>query len=293
VITRRVDSPSAGRTWGAGLDAERSFWAPSDVDPSRPSVARVYDYYLGGSHNFESDRNFATEVIRSMPAIIQVARDNREFLRRVVRSECARGVEQFLDLGSGIPTVGNVHEVAREANPRSRVVYVDHDPIAITHSRALLADEDQVIAIPGDLRNPDRVVGDAFATGLLEPDRPLAVLLISVLHFIADADRPAEIIGHYLAAASSGSSLALSHGRHDGSSAAYRAARVYQEEASSPSAVYLRSRVEIEGFFDGLTLVRPGLVEMPLWRTEPAEDIDPARQDLHGYPFLAGVGHKA
>lgn len=274
------------------MHADKPPWAPGDVDPTKPSVARVYDYYLGGSHNFESDRQFADEVIRSMPEIVQVARDNRRFLGRVVRFECARGVDQFLDLGSGIPTVGNVHEVARAANPRARVVYVDHDPIAVTHSQALLAGEELVTAIPGDVRHPDRVLADALATGLLDLSRPIAVLMLSLLHFIADADRPVELIGEYLCAAAPGSALALSHGRHDESSVAYRAARVYRERPISPSSVHLRSRAEIGGLLGGLELVDPGLVEMPCWRPEPAEDGVLSVLPLDGYPFLAAVGHK-
>ena len=274
------------------MHAEKPPWAPGDVDPTKPSVARVYDYYLGGSHNFESDRQFADEVIRSMPEIVQVARDNRRFLGRVVRFECARGVDQFLDLGSGIPTVGNVHEVARAANPRARVVYVDHDPIAVTHSQALLAGDELVTAIPGDVRHPDRVLADALATGLLDPNRPIAVLMVSLLHFIADTDRPVELIVEYMRAAAPGSALALSHGRHDGSSMAYRAARVYRERASSPSSVHLRSRTEIGCLLGGLELVEPGLVEMPCWRPEPAEDGVLSMLPLDGYPFLAAVGHK-
>lgn len=227
-----------------------------------------------------------------MPEVVQVARDNRRFLGRVVRYECARGVDQFLDLGSGIPTVGNVHEVAGAVNPRARVVYVDHDPIAVMHSQALLAADELVTAIPGDVRDADRVLADALATGLLDLDRPIAVLMISLLHFIPDADRPNAFINGYLAPAASGSAFALSHARRDGSSEAYRAARVYQERPSSPSSVYLRSRAEIGALFDGLELVEPGLVEMPCWRPEPAEDGPASPLAVDGYPFLAAVGHK-
>ena len=255
-------------------------------------MARVYDYFLGGSHNFASDRQFAEVVIRAAPDVVRVARENRDFLGRVVRFECARGIEQFLDLGSGIPTVGNVHEVARAANPRSRVVYVDHDPIAIAHSRALLAGDRWVTAIPGDVRRPDRVLVDAVGTGLLDLDRPIAMLMVSLLHFVADADRPADIVTRYLRAVGPGSGLALSHGRHDCSTSARQAARIYREEPGSPSSVHLRSHAEISGFFAGLTMVEPGLVAMPLWRPEPAAGVLASTPDVTGYPFLAGLGHK-
>jgi hypothetical protein len=266
-----------------------STWAPSDVDPTRPSVARVYDYYLGGSHNFESDRIFARAVIATMPEIVHVARDNREFLRRVVSYLRACGIDQFLDLGSGIPTVGNVHEVAQDGDHRARVVYVDHDPIAVMHSRALLAGNNMVTAIPGDIRDPGRVLAAAVDVGTLDLDRPVAILLISVLHFVTEADRPAEFISRYLAAVASGSYLAISHGRHDGAPAAGEAAEVYRGSAS-PSAVTLRSHREIQDLFAGLDMVDPGLVVMPRWGIELADGPHPGVDD--GYPFLAGVGRK-
>ena len=133
---------------------DRPSWAPTEVDVTRPSVARVYDYYLGGSHNFECDRVFAREVLRVYPGLTAITRDNRDFMRRAVLHLCSLGIDQFLDLGSGIPTAGNVHEVAQTVNPRARVVYVDHDPVAITHSRQLLAGTEGVVAISDDLREP-------------------------------------------------------------------------------------------------------------------------------------------
>ena len=144
---------------------DRPSWAPTEVDVTRPSVARVYDYYLGGSHNFESDRAFAREVLQVYPELTAITRDNRDFMRRAVLYLCSQGIDQFLDLGSGIPTVGNVHEVAQTVNPQARVVYVDHDPVAVTHSRQLLRGNDGVVAISGDLREPRRVLRDAVDGG--------------------------------------------------------------------------------------------------------------------------------
>jgi hypothetical protein len=131
---------------------DRPPWAPTEVDITRPSVARVYDYYLGGSHNFESDREFAQDALRAFPELPAILRDGRDLLRRMVRFLCAEEIDQFLDLGSGIPTEGNVHEIAAGANPRVRVVYVDHDPVAVTHSRELLAGLDRANVIAADLR---------------------------------------------------------------------------------------------------------------------------------------------
>src|ERR1700712_5643453 len=143
------------------VPVDRPNWAPTEVDMTRPSVARVYDYYLGGSHNFASDRAFAREVLQVYPELTTITRDNRDFMRRAVLYLCSQGIDQFLDLGSGIPTAGNVHEVARTANPHARVVYVDHDPVAVTHSRQLLSDVGGVVAISGDLREPRSIIRDA------------------------------------------------------------------------------------------------------------------------------------
>ena len=136
------------------MSVDRPSWAPVEVDPTRPSVARVYDFYLGGSHNFESDRQFGQHVLRAMPRLPTILREAREFLRRVVVYLCQAGIDQFLDLGSGIPTVGNVHEVAQSVNPRARVVYVDHDAVAIAHSHALLEGNRYTAAVQADLREP-------------------------------------------------------------------------------------------------------------------------------------------
>jgi hypothetical protein len=150
------------------MSVDRPSWAPVEVDPTRPSVARVYDFYLGGSHNFESDRQFGQHVLRAMPRLPTILRDAREFLRRVVVYLCQAGIDQFLDLGSGIPTVGNVHEVAQSVNPRARVVYVDHDAVAIAHSRALLEGNRYTAAVQADLREPVPTLDAAVATGLID-----------------------------------------------------------------------------------------------------------------------------
>jgi SAM-dependent methyltransferase len=256
---------------------------------SVPSVARVYDYYLGGSHNFASDREFADRAMRAMPTLRALVRDNRDFLRRVVRHLCGLGVDQFLDLGSGIPTVGNVHEVARAVLPGARVVYVDHDPVAVAHGRALLAGDDRAATVIGDIRDPARVLEDGFATGLLEPSRPVGVLMIALLHFVFDDDRPREIIAGYLDAFAAGSHLAVTHGSADTDQSVRDAARVYDR---SRSPMRLRTAAEVRALFDGLTLLDPGVVAIPRWHPDPVDDRggDPIGDDH--YPGYAGLGRR-
>ena len=154
---------------------DRPGWAPADVDLTRPSVARVYDFYLGGSHNFEADRAFARDVLAVLPDMPRLAQENRAFLRRAVAHLCRSGVDQFLDLGSGIPTVGNVHSVARAVEPRSRVVYVDHDPVAVAHSRQMLTGDEFAVAVSGDLCAPADVLADREVRAPLARARPGAV----------------------------------------------------------------------------------------------------------------------
>ena len=268
----------------------RPSWAPIEVDVARPSVARVYDYYLGGSHNFESDRAFAREVLRVYPELTAISRDNRDFLRRAVLFLCAQGIDQFLDLGSGIPTAGNVHEIAHTVNPRGRVVYVDHDPVAFMHSRELLIDIPGAVAVRADLRDPDQVLRDAVTVGGLDLARPIAILMVSVLHFLGDEDAPAALVARYMQAAAPGSYIALSHARSDGKPDAAATEQVYNR-SRSPNPMRFRSSAEIAALFGDLTVVDPGVVHIPRWHPEPGDDDadPPVGED---YPALAGVGRR-
>jgi S-adenosyl methyltransferase len=259
---------------------------------TRPSVARVYDYYLGGSHNFESDRAFGDRVLRAMPDLQNVLRDNRDFLRRVVRYLCGLGIEQFLDLGSGIPTVGNTHEVARAAHSGTNVVYVDHDPVAVAHSQALLAGDERAVAVLGDIRDPAAVLAAAAGTGRLDLNRPVGVLMIALLHFVHDEDRPAEIISGFLGALAPGSYLAVTHGRADGDQGMRDAASVYNNQDRSPNAMRLRSEAEVRALFDGLTLVEPGVVLLPRWRPDPVDDRAGGAAVPDDYPGFAALGRR-
>jgi hypothetical protein len=265
---------------------DRPPWAPADIDITRPSVARVYDFYLGGSHNFESDREFAQRALRAFPELPAVLREGRDLLRRFVEYLCGVGVDQFLDLGSGIPTEGNVHEVAQAVCPHARVVYVDHDPVAVTHSRELLADVEGATVIAADVRRPQEVLDLAVAVGGLDLGRPVAVLAMAVLHFVADDERPADLAAAYMAPLVPGSHLAISHAGRDGRSEAVDVERVYRR-AGSPHALYMRTRDEIAALFGDLELVPPGLVHPPLWRPDPGEEPPVVGDD---YPGVAGIG---
>ena len=261
---------------------DRPAWAPDDVDITRPSVARVYDYYLGGSHNFAADREFAREVLAVMPDMPRVAQENRAFLRRAVRHLCEAGIDQFLDLGSGIPTVGSVHEVAAGA----RIVYVDHDPVAVTHSRTLLAGQDRVAVAAADLRDPDSVLAHPVVRATLDPARPIAVLLVSVLHFVPDDQDPAGFIARYLRDLAPGSHLVVSHATAQSRPGAADAQALYNR-SRSPQGMRMRSAAEVEALFGDVRLLEPGVVRIPHWRPGSPDDV-PA--DADSYPGFAGVG---
>jgi hypothetical protein len=260
----------------------RPSWAPAEVDLDRPSAARVYDYYLGGFHNFPADREMAKEAIRMWPELPLMMQANRGFLRRAVRFAVREGVTQFLDIGSGIPTVGNSHEVARQADPAARVVYVDVDPVAVAHSRAILADDDATAVVQADLRDPDRILGDESLRALIDLDRPVAIL-----HFVPDADHPRELIARLRDAVAPGSFVVISHASQDGQPVlADSHQKLY---ARTPTPMSMRSQAEIEKFFDGFELVEPGVVPLQKWRPEaPSEDGADSKR-MVGY---AGVGMK-
>lgn len=267
----------------------RPNWAPEDVDLDRPSVARVYDYYLGGSHNFAADRSFAERVIGHMPGVIRIARENRAFLRRAVQYLCRAGIRQFIDLGSGIPTVGNVHEVAQEADPACRVVYVDRDPVAIAHSQAILAGSDTVRVVAADLRRPAEVLEDPAVREFIDFSRPVGLMFVAVLHFLPDSEEPARIVAEYAAATAPGSHVVVSHAGID------RRLTGGEEEAvtayrRSPTPLVLRSPSEIEALFGGLTLVEPGVVRLARWRPEP--DQAEAAGDEREASGFCGMGRK-
>lgn len=265
---------------------EHESWAPPEVDVERANVARVYDALLGGSHNFAVDRDVASALTAIEPTARDAARANRAFLGRAVRFLVDSGIRQFLDIGSGVPTLGNVHEIAQAAAPESRVVYVDTDPVAIAHSKSILADSDQATIVHADLREPDVILNHPEVRRLIDFDQPIALLLVAVLHFITDEERPGDLVKQYAAAMTPGSYLVLSHGTLDGrSSKVVEAVQKLYSRASAPGKP--RDHASVEAFFDGFELLEPGLVHIPLWR--PDESDIPVENAEHsvGYAGLA------
>ncbi|MET9228668.1 SAM-dependent methyltransferase [Lentzea sp. NPDC003310] len=269
---------------------ERPNWAPGDIDLERPSVARVYDYWLGGAHNFAADRAVGQKTLETMPELRGVVLNHRAFLRRAVRYLLGRGVRQFLDLGSGIPTVGNVHEIALAADPEARVVYVDIDPVAVAHSRSLLNGNDQVSVLHADVRDAQGVLASAEVDKQLDFDEPVAVLMIALLHFVSDEEDPWGIIGEYRDRLAPGSFLAISHAGYEAdeeTQASRDARRIYDRDVTRMT---LRDETELSRLFAGFALVEPGVVRVPAWHPESPADVE---ESGTRFPGFAAVGRKA
>jgi hypothetical protein len=266
-------------------------WIGPTVDVERPNPARMYDFLLGGSHNFAADRAAAQQLIEVMPEAVPLAVLNRTVLRRVVSALVAAGVRQFLDLGSGIPTVGNVHEVAHRTEPSCRVVYVDAEPVAAQHATTLVTDDPRVGAILADLRDVDTVLADPVTRALIDFAEPVAVLMLAVLHFIPDTDDPYSVVAGYRDRTVAGSYLAISHGTQQNQPESALAGMKKGEQIYRRTATPFVSRDhgQIAAFFDGYEMVEPGLVTLPLWRPEqpPDPSSDPGR-----FPAYAGLGQK-
>jgi SAM-dependent methyltransferase len=266
---------------------ERPSWAPPDVDIERPTASRIYDYMLGGSYNFAADREVAKKAIAAMPDLPAVLRGNRAFLGRAVHWLAAdAGITQFLDLGSGIPTVGNVHEIAGRVDPAVRVVYVDIDPIAVAHSLAILRGNDNTTAIQADLRRPQAILADPTVAATLDLSRPVAVLLVATLHFLPDSEHPVDILVRLREALPAGSYVAISHATEDGQAVAGQrdAQDIY---ARSNNAVIMRTYHEIAALLDGWDLVPPGIVRCPVWHPDPGDELGPAAYEFPGYAAVA------
>ena len=241
-----------------------------EIDPDTPSPARIYDFWLGGSHNFAADREVGRRTAEAMPQLPVAARANRAFLGRVVHHLVADlGVDQLLDLGSGVPTAGNVHEVARAANPGTRVVYVDVDPVAIAHARTLLEDVDGCEAILADLRNPGAVLDHPLLRTTIDLGRPVAVMMFAVLHFIPDDGSPELIVRDFMDAVPDGSYLAISHGVPDvhDPGAQQDAARSYAARTGIPFIA--RTPEEVGRLLGPLKPVPPGLISIDEWMPDP------------------------
>jgi O-methyltransferase involved in polyketide biosynthesis len=244
-------------------DGER---APAGLDTSRPSVARMYDYYLGGKDNFQVDREAVERVEKAMPGTRQVAHQNRAFLRRAVRHIARQGVRQFIDIGSGLPTAGNTHEIAQEVDPSARVVYVDNDPVVLNHGRALLAADSRTTVVTADMHRPAEVLQHPELTKLIDFDQPVGVLMIAMVHFLTLDEQP-YVMGQLRDALAPGSYFTATHATTDGLSADM-VAQTEAVYATTPTPIHFRPRAEVARFFDGFELVPPGLVTLDEWRPD-------------------------
>ena len=246
-------------------------WAPSGIDTSVPSPARIYDYLLGGKDNFAADRETARQALQAWPTIRTAARENRAFVGRAVKYLAEeRGITQFIDLGSGLPGVGNVHEVAQDVVPSAHVVYVDNDPIVLAHARALLTSkpEGKCAYIQADIRDPQAILANPVTWETLDFSEPIALVIAAVLHFVPDEDEPDRIISTLIDALPSGSYVIASHGT----------AEYSRQGTQGLIRAYAQGGIPGQGrdadefadlVFSGLTLVPPGVVLVSEWRPEP------------------------
>ncbi|MCE7083351.1 SAM-dependent methyltransferase [Streptomyces sp. ST2-7A] len=259
-------------------------WIPQGIDRAEPSAARAYDYLLGGPHHFEADRQLAEKVLTVLPART-MSRQNREFLHRVVAFLAGEGITQYLDLGSGLPTLGNVHEAAQRADAASRVVYVDNEDAAVAHGRCLLGDSTNTVMLQADVREPQSVLDASPTRQLIDFSQPVALLMLGVTQFLHDADEPRELIRRYREALAPGSCLAIASFTWDNDpDTMRRTVEMFKESGRTP--IVPRTRAEVLDFLGDFELVDPGLVYAPQWRPDQP-DAPAARSNLY-----AGVARK-
>ncbi|WP_194915116.1 SAM-dependent methyltransferase [Catenulispora rubra] len=263
-------------------------WDPPEIDRTKAHPARIYDYLLGGKDNFDVDREAAEVALGLMPELRGMARANRAFLGRAVRHLAEAGITQFLDIGTGIPGPGNTGEVARAVQPEARVVYVDYDPMVSAHSRALLAGADSALTavVQADVREPKTILDNGNVHTVLDFDKPIAVLMVALLHFVSDAEDAHGIVAQFVDALAPGSALVVSHASEGHELGKSVAARSGWKNATSQ--LVLRDRGEIERFFEGTELLDPGVVIIPAWRPDD-ELTDEGRSLDYGQ---AAVGFK-
>ncbi|MEB3372173.1 SAM-dependent methyltransferase [Saccharopolyspora mangrovi] len=258
----------------------------SEVDVDRPNSARMYDYYLGGSTNFAVDREAAEAGLTAMPYARDYAVANRAFLRRAVSYLVRQGIDQFVDLGSGIPTKGNVHEIAHQHNPQARIAYVDHEPVAVAHARALLGENPMVSIDEADIRDPEAVLS-ANGVAKLDFGRPVAVLAVAILPFVPDQAEATALTATYRDACAPGSYLAVTH-ISQFAATDEQVAAAEEVMARTPTPVRWRPPEEIAELLDGYELVPPGLVPTPSWHP----DQQPSADDIARANAYAAVGHR-
>ncbi len=273
--------------WIRGADPQDPV-VPNEVDTSKPSIARVYDYVLGGKDNFAVDRAAAQAFLRVVPETALMARDNRSFLRRAVRFLVGEaGIRQIIDIGSGLPTKGNVHEIAHQVDPATRVVYVDIDPIVLSHCRALLGDNDTSTVITADLRDPNTIFDHPTTRGYIDDSEPLAVLVSGILHHLHDDEDPVGVSAAITARLPAGSYLVATNFTDSGERRARDLERAFIEGGLGTGR--FRTLDEQLRYFDGLELVDPGLVPVNDWR----RDADTASDSPVHHLYSGGIGKKA
>lgn len=279
---------------------QESASTPHGVDLDRPNAARIYDWMLGGSHNWAIDRLFGEELVRNLPIVRSLARSNREFLGRTVKYCARQGIHQFLDLGSGVPTAGNVHEVADEVSTHTRCVYVDFEPVAAAHCRLLLeeqGDPRRHAVVEDDMTKVDQVWEKAVKTGVLDPRQPIAVLMVAVLHFVPSERGAYDVVARYRELLPAGSCLIIAHVTDDGvpEDLTPGLRRLMAQYESSSTPVVYRNHQEVGAFFCDFDLVEPGLVYLPRWRLD--ERFSPTSLRLADAPErvcnFGGVGRKS
>ncbi|GAB2824018.1 SAM-dependent methyltransferase [Streptomyces daliensis] len=264
-------------------------FSPEQIDTTKPHPARMYDFYLGGMDNYEVDRTAAGRVLELVPHIRTTARGNRDFHHRAVRTAVDMGIRQFIDIGTGIPTSPNTHEVARAAAPDARVAYVDNDPIVATYAGAKLTNLGNADFVLADLREPKSIIEHDGMRQLIDFDKPVALMLVAVLHFITEDEDPAGILKELTDRLPDGSALILSHVTGDfdeDRDAIGQAAHVYD---SATARLTLRTYDEVLPYFKGFELLEPGLVQPPLWRPDGQA---PTEKELTQHAGYAGMGIK-
>jgi SAM-dependent methyltransferase len=262
-------------------------WAPEGIDLTRASAARMYDYYLGGAHNFAVDRELARQALALVPDGQLIAQANRAFLHRAVRYLLSQGVRQFIDIGSGIPTVGNVHETAQREAQNARVLYVDHDSVAVAHSELLLRDNPNAQVLHADLRQPKEILESPQLRDLIDVSQPVGVLMVAVLHFVSEDDRPDEAIRRFRDLLSPGSYLVISQGTGESRKAEVKGVAELYKSTTNP--VTFRTRARIAELFEGWDLVEPGVVWLPEWRPDWPDEVG---SDPSSVGIAAAVGRK-
>ena len=262
---------------------------PADIPTEELNAARMYDYFLGGYHNFEVDRMAARKILEINPDASQVMQTNRSFLRRVVNFLAQEGIDQFLDVGSGMPTVGNVHEIVQKVSPAARVVYVDIESVTVNHGEAILADNPNASIIECDIRRPEAILDNPETRRLLDFGRPVAVLLFCVLHFVSDDEEAYRAVRLLRDAMVPGSYMAVSHATSEALSIEHKK-QIESVYSRTPTPLTMRSHGQVEKFLGGLELAEPGIVFVPLWR--PGDDGSTFLESPERSVTYGGVGRK-